>query len=97
MDIHQLRTAAEINDATHLVLGKLDVLTGLGDIEIHDTGSGTRRIFEAWQEDIQNVDLIADLPAKARVLLREVENAVGVSLFGVSTGPAIEQFAVRDA
>jgi adenylosuccinate synthase len=93
MDVNQLRTAAEINDATHLVLGKLDVLTGLGYIEVHDTSKRTHRVFDAWHEDIRGVDLIADLPAAARSLLHEIESAVGVSLYGVSTGPAIDQFA----
>jgi len=48
LDLVALRYAVRLNSLTHLAVTKLDVLSGIGDIQVCESYRGNERVFEAF-------------------------------------------------
>lgn len=111
-DAALVRHAALLNGTTHLVLTKLDVLTGLPTLRIA-TGYGERSTpppgaealasvrpdyeeLPGWSEPLQDCRQYAELPAACRAYIERIEQLVGVPCALVSVGPGREQVIARD-
>jgi adenylosuccinate synthase len=106
-DAPMTRHAIRINGVTHLVLTKLDVLSGMDTIQIctHYEGghSGTRfsgtpvyASVEGWQEDITGIRDWSELPEAAQRYIATIESLVGRSVGLISVGPGRHEVIPRD-
>ncbi len=111
-DAALVRHAALLNGTTHLVLTKLDVLSGLttlkialayGDQATPPPGASAlaavRPTYEelpGWQQDISDCRTWEDLPATCRAYIQRIEALVGVPCGLLSVGPGREQVIARD-
>ncbi|MED5370426.1 MAG: adenylosuccinate synthase [Myxococcota bacterium] len=105
------RHSARLNGLTEIALTKLDVLTGLDELEIcvgyeglegvPASSEGLEQvtpIFErvsGWQEDLRGVTAWEDLPAAAQAYVERLEALVGVPVRTVSTGPGRNETFIR--
>jgi adenylosuccinate synthase len=107
-DAPMVRHAIRLNGVTHLVLTKLDVLSGLKDLQIgvsYDTPKGAARfsgdpIYETvpgWTEDITHCRSYEELPDNCKAYIKKIESLVGISVGLVSVGPGREQVIPREA
>jgi len=110
-----LRYAVRLNGATSLALTKLDVLSGIGTVQVcvaYECDGRTRTSFplsgdvlercrpvyeemDGWDESIDAVTCLEELPSQARAYVERVESIAGIPASIVSTGPAPEQTIVR--
>lgn len=106
-DAPMVRHACRLNSVTHLVLTKLDILSGLETLRIgigHEPVVGGDRfegspIYETvpgWSEDISGCRNWAELPANAKAYVQRIETLVGVQAGLISVGPGREQVIPRD-
>lgn len=107
------RHAIRLNGVTHLVITKLDVLSGLDEVPVcvayeglnhvpsgADALTAARPIYKnlpGWREDLSDVRRWEDLPANARAYLEALEALVGVPIGMVSVGADRQSVIVRDA
>ena len=106
------RHAVRLNGVTHLVITKLDVLSGLDEVPVcvgyegldhvpsgADALEAARPIyknFPGWVEDLSAVRRWDDLPANARAYLEALEALVGVPIGLVSVGADRQSVLARD-
>jgi adenylosuccinate synthase len=104
--------AARLNGATHLALTKLDVLSGMGPLQISTHYQGLRGVpasaaaLEAarpqyethpgWTEDLTAARSWEELPEACRSYVRRIEELTGVPVGLVSVGPGRDQVIPRD-
>lgn len=90
-DAQALQRVISINSICGLCITKLDVLDGLPQVQLcTDYGDNGDPVYEAlpgWQESTLGIKRLEDLPKNARAYLARIEEACGVSLDLVSTGP----------
>jgi len=107
-DAPMTRHAIRINGVTHLVLTKLDVLTGMDPIQIctHYEGDSTGDRFSGtpvyaalagWTEDITDCRDWSELPEAAKRYVATIESLVGCSIGLISVGPGRNQVIPREA
>ncbi len=106
-DAPMTRHAIRINGVTHLVLTKLDVLSGLDPIMVctHYEGETTGDRFSGtpvyaalagWTEDITECREWNDLPQAAQRYVATLESLVGCSVGLISVGPGRNQVIARE-
>ena len=102
-----VRHGVLINGATHIALTKLDILSGMKEIQLchkyseADTGLplAGQPIYEShpgWDEDITNCRDWASLPLNAQRYVERIEALIGCSVGLVSVGPGRDQVIVRE-
>lgn len=100
-DAPLLRRANALNGVSHLVLTKVDVLSGLGPLKIcvgsDDQGQPQFETMPGWSEDISQCRDFDDLPQACQSYVLRIEALVGVSIGLVSVGPGREAVIVRDS
>lgn len=90
LDLAQLRRAARINGATGIVLSKLDVLSGLEYVELHDCDSSSIERFQGWSDDLTGTSHVDDLPVAAAAYLLAVAEGTQTPILGFCVGPRPE-------
>ena len=111
-DAAMTRHAARLNGVTHLVLTKLDVLSGFDPLPIgvrYETGdtppagaaamAEVKPIYEVmpgWHESLEGVRRWEDLPRAARAYVDRLEALVGVPVAALGVGPGRSQLIARD-
>jgi len=106
-DAPMVKYAVHLNGVTHLALTKLDILSGMDEIQVcvqyTDDASGTAlsgepvyRAFPGWSEDISNCRNWAELPDNARHYVEQLEQLCGCAIGLVSVGPGRDQVIPRD-
>jgi len=106
-DAPMTRHAVRINGATHLVLTKLDVLSGMDSIQIcthyegesnadRFSGSPVYASFQGWEEDITGCRSWDELPEAAQRYVAAIESLVGRSIGLISVGPGRHQVIPRE-
>jgi len=106
-DAPMTRHAIRINGVTHLVLTKLDVLTGMDSIQVcthyegghaGDRFSGTPvyASIPGWKEDITECRNWDELPAACQRYVATIESLVGRSVGLISVGPGRNQVIPRE-
>ena len=107
-DAPMVRHAIRLNGATHLVLTKLDILSGMNTIRIgidYTRQPGVGRfegdpIYESvpgWTEDISECRTWDELPDTCKAYVSRIEELVGLSVGLVSVGPGRNQVIPRDS
>ena len=110
-DAALVRHACALNGVTHLVLTKLDVLSGIGPLQICTSYAGggvpagaealarvtpTYEDHPGWDEDITGCRTYEELPAAARSYVERIEALCGARVGLVSVGPGREQVIPLD-
>ncbi len=101
LDLPMMREAALRNGFTGLAITKLDVLTGLGPLQVAvGRDAQDRPVYEevpGWDESLDGITALAGLPTAARDYLDRIERAVETPIDLVSIGPdRAETILVRD-
>jgi adenylosuccinate synthase len=95
LDMTLLKRAFQTNDFTHMAITKLDVLSGLGEIQVaverDAKGDPVYRSFRGFDADLTRVRKREDLPAPCLEYLAFLESALGARLLFISTGPGRDQ------
>ena len=87
------RRAARLNGLTELAITKLDVLSGLPELEVR-TADG-KEILPGWNADLTGCTTWASLPDNCRSYIERIEALVGVQAALVSVGPGRAQTITR--
>ncbi|MGB0638872.1 MAG: adenylosuccinate synthase [Myxococcota bacterium] len=106
-DAPMVRHAIRLNGVTNLVLTKLDVLSGIKELQIgvsYDTPKGGARfsgnpVYETmpgWDEDITACRSYDELPDSCKAYVERLESLVGIQVGLVSVGPGREQVIPRE-
>jgi adenylosuccinate synthase len=107
-DAPMVRHAIRLNGVTNLVLTKLDVLSGIKELQIgisYDTPKGGARfsgnpVYETmagWEEDITACRSYDELPETCKAYVERLESLVGIQVGLVSVGPGREQVIPRES
>jgi adenylosuccinate synthase len=94
-DAHALKRAIRINSISGLCIMKMDVLDGLDKVSVcvdydDPDADNPRPVYDelpGWQESTVGIKSLEALPENARAYLRHIEDACGVPIDIVSTGP----------
>jgi len=86
LNIPELLHAISLNDFNELALVKLDVFAGLNAIAVLDKNNNWAN-FEAWQDDISNINSFEQLPPQAKTLIEFIEAQVNLPVTILSIGP----------
>jgi adenylosuccinate synthase len=94
-DAHALMRVIRINSISGLCITKMDVLDGLEKVAVcvdyedpdSDNPVPVYEELPGWQESTVGIRSLADLPDNARAYLRHIQQACGVPIDIVSTGP----------
>ncbi len=96
LDVVMLRKAVRINSLTELALTKLDVLDTFDEVKVCTEytadGQPVYAVLPGWLTDLSAVTTIDGLPEKAKVLIRLVEQEVGIPVRIVGTGAERESY-----
>lgn len=106
-----VRYAVELAGVTGLILTKLDVLAGLGELELAvgyeglerfpadpDVLRGARPVLrgmQGWEQPLAGIDRFERLPAAARAYIEAVEKLAGVPVELISLGPGRDEVLRR--
>ncbi|MBV6400677.1 MAG: Adenylosuccinate synthetase [Anaerolineales bacterium] len=110
LDLEIVRTAAQLSGVTELCLTKLDVLSGLNEIQVcvgyklngkdvtyadvDAYGLGevecVYQTSKGWNEDISKAKSFDELPVNAQTYVTMIEDAAGVPVKWIGTGPERE-------
>ena len=105
-DAALVRQAVRLNGVTRLALTKLDVLSGLPEIQVGvgyegvsdeefpgslDDAVPVYETLAGWEEDITGCRRLADLPAACRNYIARIEQLVGVRVELISVGPGRQE------
>jgi adenylosuccinate synthase len=107
-DAPMVRHAIRLNGATHLVLTKLDILSGMDEIQLCHRYSGDPsdsplsgkpeyETWAGWSEDISHCRTWDALPPNAQRYVERIEVLVGCPIGLVSVGPGRRQVIPRQA
>ncbi len=103
LDLAQLRYAARVNGVDSLIVTKLDILSGIGDIPVCMFYAGEEfpedlekaiphyTDYEGWNRDISNVRRFHDLPENARRYCEGIQAGTGLFIKYIGVGPDREQ------
>jgi len=94
-DAHALKRVIRINSISGLCITKMDVLDGLEKVAVcvdyedpdSDNPVPVYEELPGWQDSTVGIRSLADLPDSARAYLRHIEEACGIPIDIVSTGP----------
>ena len=98
LDLVLLKKAIFINSVTDLCITKLDVLDEMQEIKVcirHDNGVPVYKTFEGWLSKTQGITVFSDLPHKARLYIKFIEEFVESNASIISTGPSRNQTIIR--
>jgi adenylosuccinate synthase len=98
LDLVALRKAVFTNSVTDICLTKLDVLDAFQNISIctaYDKGVPVYEVFEGWVSKTEGITSFDELPEKAKIYIKFIENYVGCNISIVSTGPSRDQTITR--
>lgn len=98
LDTDLLQRAAAINRADGIVLTKLDVLSGLSEVQLRrsrNDGSHEYVKLQGWSEELSEIRQFQDLPTAARRFVNYVEEAICIPVIGLSVGPSIAAYISR--
>jgi adenylosuccinate synthase len=111
-DGHLVRHSARLNGLTSMALTKLDVLTGLEELQVCVGYRGVQGVpatarglatvepvyerMAGWDQDIRGVRSMDQLPRACRDYVDCLESLVGVRAGWVSTGPGRSETIIRD-
>jgi adenylosuccinate synthase len=98
LDLVALRKAVFTNSVTDICLTKLDVLDTFQNISIctaYDKGVPVYEVFEGWVSKTEGITSFDELPEKAKIYIKFIENYVGCNISIVSTGPSRDQTITR--
>ena len=98
LDLVLLKKAIFINSVTDLCITKLDVLDEMQEIKVcirHDNGVPVYKTFEGWLSKTQGITVFSDLPDKARLYIKFIEEFVESNASIISTGPSRNQTIIR--
>ena len=98
LDLVLLKKAIFINSVTDLCITKLDVLDEMQEIKVcirYDNGVPVYKTFEGWLSKTQGITVFSDLPDKARLYIKFIEEFVESNASIISTGPSRNQTIIR--
>ena len=98
LDLVLLKKAIFINSVTDLCITKLDVLDEMQEIKVcirHDNGVPVYKTFEGWLSKTEGITVFSDLPDKARLYIKFIEEFVESNASIISTGPSRNQTIIR--
>ena len=98
LDLVLLKKAIFINSVTDLCITKLDVLDEMQEIKVcirHDNGVPVYKTFEGLLSKTQGITVFSDLPDKARLYIKFIEEFVESNASIISTGPSRNQTIIR--
>ena len=81
-----------------IALTKLDVLDEMQEIKVcirHDNGVPVYKTFEGWLSKTEGITVFSDLPDKARLYIKFIEEFVESNASIISTGPSRNQTIIR--
>ena len=91
LDLELLRRSKIVNGMTGIALTKLDILTGLTKIRVctkYDTqGLPSYKEFAGWNESLDGVKSLDDLPKSTRKYFDFIEEFLNISIVLLSLGP----------
>jgi len=88
LDINLLMKSIRINRPTGIILTRLDVLSGLKEVEytVQRDGINVQEKFPGWEEDITTIRNQNNLPTNLINFLIQIQKQVGVPIVGISVG-----------
>ena len=98
LDLVLLKKAIFINSVTDLCITKLDVLDEMQEIKVcirYDNGVPVYKTFEGWLSQTEGITVFSDLPEKARLYIKFIEEFVESNASIISTGPSRNQTIIR--
>ena len=98
LDLVLLKKAIFINSVTDLCITKLDVLDEMQEIKVcirYDNGVPVYKTFEGWLSKTEGITVFSDLPDKARLYIKFIEEFVESNASIISTGPSRNQTIIR--
>ena len=98
LDLVLLKKAIFINSVTDLCITKLDVLDEMQEIKVcirYDNGVPVYKTFEGWLSQTEGITVFSDLPEKARLYIKFIEEFVECNASIISTGPSRNQTIIR--
>lgn len=107
LDLPQLRYAVRVNGVDALVVTKLDILSGMGNIPVCHSYGGEEfpgedleqctplyEDHEGWEDDISDRRIVEGLPLTAAKYLEMINRSTGVDIKYVGIGPEREQIII---
>jgi len=115
LDLELVRTAVQLSGVTELCLTKLDVLSGLDEIQVCtkykmdgqtvryadvdaydlDKVETVYQTLKGWKEDISKAKSFDALPVNAKKYVKMIEEAAGITVKWIGTGPEREAMIKR--
>ena len=86
LDLNILRRSALINGYSSIMITKLDILSGLGDLKVL-LENGEYKTLAGWEEDISACRSFDKLPKNAREYLKFIEEYLETPISWVGIGP----------
>lgn len=90
------KTAQELNNFTHINLTRLDILTGIKNLEICTGYKNNKPIYKkmkTWKKDLSGMTKYKQLPKEAQKYCQEIiKHFKGAKLALIGTGPNREDF-----
>ncbi len=90
LDLVALKRSIVINGFSGICLTKLDVLDSLNKIKIcidYNNGEPVYKEYEGWRTNISKIKKYEDLPEKAKIYIKDIENFLNVPIDIISNGP----------
>ena len=90
LDLNIMKRSAMLNGYSLIMISKLDVLSGLGDLEVL-LQNGEMKKFEGWTEDISKARKFEQLPSAAKKYLSFIEEYLDTPISWIGVGPDREE------
>ena len=94
LDLNILKRGVMINGYSSLMVTKLDILSGMGDLKVL-LDNGEYKVFKGWEEDITGVRKFEDLPKAAQDYILFIEEFCETPVAWVGVGPARDEIIKR--
>ena len=90
LDLDVLKRSVMVNGYSSLMVTKLDILSGLGDLKVL-LEDGVYQDLPGWEEDISKVRRFEDLPVNCQKYVRFIEEYVETPVSWIGVGPGREE------
>ena len=94
LDLNILKRGVMINGYSSLMVTKLDILSGLGDLKMM-LENGEYKEFKGWDEDITSVRKFEELPKAAQEYILFIEEYCETPVAWIGVGPARDEIIKR--
>ena len=98
LDCAQIKRSMLVNGLSHLIMTKLDVLTGLPYVGFcyPVTGGVLVRTMNGWTQDIRGAKTMDSLAVECLEFVKAIENVLDAPISLLGTGPDREDYILRD-